>query len=63
MSKKITIEIDDNFAGVLSITAVKGLAIDTVNATTYIVDLNKGTELRIDERGWGWQNGHLGEAR
>ena len=56
MSKKVTIEIDDNFAGALSITAVKAVYNGAVNATVYIVDLSKGTEIRIDEKGNGWQS-------
>lgn len=58
MSKKVTIEIDDRFAGVLSIVAVKGVHTNCVNATNYTVDLSKGTELRIDAKGWGWQRDH-----
>ena len=56
MSKKVTIEIDDRFAGVLSITAVKALYTNCLNATTYNVDLSKGTALRIDDKGLGWQS-------
>lgn len=56
MSKKVAIEIDDNFPGVLSITAVKAFGLGVVNATTYVVDLSKGAELRIDEKGKGWQS-------
>lgn len=61
MSKKVTIEIDDNFTGVLSITAVRALYAGTVNATTYVVDLSKGAELRIDEKGKGWQSDYREE--
>ena len=56
---KVTIDIHDNFAGVLSITAAKSTWNWTspgMNATTYVVDLSKGTELRIDEAGKGWQS-------
>ena len=58
---KVTIDIHDNFAGVLSVTAMKatgGWGAPGMNATTYVVDLTKGTDLRLDEKGKGWQSVH-----
>ena len=55
MSEKVTIEIDERFLGALAITAIKGVFPSGVNISTYTVDLSKGTNIRIDENGVGWQ--------
>lgn len=51
--KKITIEIDDRYANVLTVTAV-GRTWNTLDVTTHAIDLTKYDTLKIDEKGKQW---------
>lgn len=47
---KVIIDIDEKYARVLSITAIKSTGLET-NVATAGVDLEKGQYLKIDDKG------------
>lgn len=51
---KVTLDIDEKFSKVISITAI-GNGEYGMNISTYAADLSNGTKLTIDECGIGYQ--------
>ena len=51
--KKVTIEIDDNYGNVLSLTASGTVGIRH-NVTVVAVDLQRANRVKIDENGKAW---------
>lgn len=49
--KKVVIEINDKYSGVLSVTAIGG-GINNINVSTGSVDLSKTDKIVIDEQGY-----------
>mgnify|MGYP003295128188 CR=1 FL=1 len=54
---KVILEIDDKYAGVLSITAVGVCGFDT-NVSTYAVDITKHNYITVDKNAH-WTNGRI----
>ena len=59
--KKIVIEFPEKYSDIMSVTLVGGAGSPTINGTTGIYDLNKGTHFIATETGpWiQWKDGDL----
>lgn len=55
--KQIIIELPENYANVLSITAVGGACTSEIKVTTGAFDLSKGTFIKYDGAKWLQEKG------
>lgn len=59
--KTITIEIDEKYAEILTITAI-GRSGSVLNASTHACNLSKTSHIKIDENGKVWRRNEQRDA-